>query len=127
MIKAKKSGIEQSLKPIYQLRPALATFPYHEIIQNFNKLFPHSKNLLVTLRNVEDNLRMHFDKAVTQKSLIDEFRKVSESDLTFRVVSESEKAKKHRDLFNISLESFYERGRTMLKRIKNDLEEPEPH
>jgi hypothetical protein len=27
-------------------------YPYHKIIPTFQKLFPHSKNLLITLRNV---------------------------------------------------------------------------
>lgn len=42
--------------------------------------------MLITLRNVEDNLRQHFDKGVNEKSLMEE-RKVNETDITFRVIS----------------------------------------
>lgn len=94
------------------------------MIGSFQKLFPHSKNLLLTLRNVEDNLRLHFERGVDEKSRLEENQRVSETDLAFRVISESEKARKYKDLFNISLESFHQRGLTMLSRLRKELECP---
>jgi hypothetical protein len=38
-----------SLRPV---KTTLDVFPYHEMIGSFQKLFPHSKNLLLTLRSV---------------------------------------------------------------------------
>ena len=52
------------------MRPApfKETFPYHDSIPSFSKLFPHSKNILTTLRNVEASLLTHFKKDVDRKS-----------------------------------------------------------
>lgn len=63
-----------SFKPI---PPKSETFPYHEIIPTFHKLFPHSKNLLLTLRNVEENLKLHFLKQIDEKSKNNEYLKLN--------------------------------------------------
>ena len=58
------------------LRPKIA---YHEKIPSFNKLFPHSKNLIIDLRTIEENLEDHMKKQVTAKSKNDEYLQLRES------------------------------------------------
>jgi tubulin polyglutamylase TTLL5 len=65
---------------------------------------------------------------VSLRSISEEARRLgAKEDLTFRVIFEVEKAKRHRDLFAIGLESFYRRSSVMLERVRGQLEEPQPH
>lgn len=62
-------------------------FPYHEFIPSFAKLFPHSKNILNSLRSVEDGLKIHFAKNVFDKSKSNDYLKLNENELTFKIIS----------------------------------------
>ena len=97
------------------------------MIPSFGKLFPHSKNLLADLRVIEQQLTAHLQKNITKNSMSDEYLKLRYNDLLFRVVSETEKAKKYSHLFDIDLSSFYERSSLMLNRIHKNHKLPSHH
>ena len=66
---------------------------------------------------LEQQLTAHLQKNITKNSMSDEYLKLRFNDLLFRVVSETEKAKKYSHLFDIDLSSFYQRSNLMLNRI----------
>ena len=62
-------------------------------------------------------MKMHFDKQVDLKSKENDRSRVDPHFITFKVVSDSERTQKHEHLFNIHVQSYIERGKTMLARL----------
>ena len=65
-------------------------YAYHEVIPNFNRLFPHccSGSMISDLRAIEEQLRDHINKNITKLSRSDEYLRVREQELIFKVISE---------------------------------------